>query len=69
MPNKAIGIAILVLGVILLVFGIQASDSLSSSFSKFFTGNPTDKAIWFIIGGAVSLILGLYLSLSPRRAA
>jgi len=61
--NKAIGIALLVVGVILLVWGINASESVGSQISETFTGKPTDKSIWMIIGGVVSGITGLGLLL------
>ena len=57
--NKALSIALLVGGVILLIFGFQASNSLGSDVSRAFTGNPTDKAIWFLVGGAVLAVIGL----------
>ena len=57
--NKALSIALLVGGVILLVFGFQASNSFGSDVSRAFTGNPTDKTIWFLVGGAVLAVLGL----------
>ncbi len=52
------GVAVFVLGVVLLVMGISAADSIGSSFSRFFTGNPTDKSIWLLIGGIVCILLG-----------
>jgi Protein of unknown function (DUF3185) len=45
--NKAIGLVLLAVGIALLVYGEHASDSVNSSVSRFFTGNPTDKTIWF----------------------
>jgi len=57
--NKAIFLAVLVGGVALLIFGIGASNSLGSDISRFFTGSPTDKAIWMLIGGVVLSIVGL----------
>lgn len=57
--NKAISIAILAGGILLIIFGVQASESLSSDFSRFFTGSPTDKAIWMLVGGVVASIIGL----------
>ena len=57
--NKAISLAILVAGALLLVFGVSASQSLGSDISRFFTGSPTNKAIWMLIGGAVLSIIGL----------
>ena len=57
--NKSLSIAFLVGGAILLVFGFQASDSFGSEVSRTFTGNPTDKAMWLLAGGAVLAVLGL----------
>jgi hypothetical protein len=57
--NKAIFIALLVGGVILIAFGINARDSLSSDVSRVFTGAPTNKAIFMLVGGAVAAVIGL----------
>ena len=65
--NKAIGIALFVAGIVLIVFGANSANSVASEFSKFFTGNPTDKAIWLIIGGIVSIVLGGMLTMMPAR--
>jgi len=61
--NRGIGLALLAVGIVLLIFGIQASDSLSSDVSRFFTGSPTDRSIWLLIGGIVAIVLGSILSL------
>ena len=66
--NKALGAALLVAGIIMLVFGVSASDSLGSDISRFFTGNPTDKAIWLLIGGAVCSAAGLAMTLRSARS-
>jgi Protein of unknown function (DUF3185) len=57
--NKAISLAILAGGVLLLIFGINAYNSSSSDVSRFFTGSATDKSIWMSVGGAVATVLGL----------
>ena len=57
--NRIISIALLVGGVVLMIFGIQATNSFSSDVSRFFTGSPTDKAIWMLIGGVVASVAGL----------
>jgi hypothetical protein len=57
--NKALSIAFLVGGAILLVFGFQESESFGSEVSRAFTGNPTDRAMWFLVGGAVLAVIGL----------
>ena len=57
MPN-GLSIALLIIGVILLVWGFSALDSFDSDVSRFFTGSPTDKAIWLMIGGVAATIIG-----------
>ena len=57
--NKLISLAILAGGIVLVVFGVAATKSFSSDISRFFTGTPTDKAIWMLIGGVVVIIIGL----------
>jgi len=57
--NKLILLAILAGGIALVVFGAAATESFSSDVSRFFTGSPTDKAIWMLIGGIVAIIIGL----------
>jgi hypothetical protein len=57
--NKLISLALLVGGVVLIIVGINATNSFSSDVSRFFTGSPTDKAIWILIGGIVAAVVGL----------
>lgn len=57
--NKALSIAALAAGIILIVFGINSANSTGSSFSRMFTGAPTDKAIWLLGIGVVLAIVGL----------
>jgi hypothetical protein len=57
--NKIISLALLIGGVALIILGIQATDSFNSDVSRFFTGSPTDKAIWMLIGGVVACAIGL----------
>ena len=60
--NKIVSIALLVGGVMLMIFGINATNSFGSDVSRFFTGSPTDKAIWMLIGGVVASIVGAALT-------
>jgi hypothetical protein len=57
--NRIISLALLVGGVVLMVIGINAMNSFSSDVSRFFTGSPTDKAVWMLIGGIVATGIGL----------
>lgn len=65
--NNIVGLAILALGIVLLIFGFNASHSFSSDVSRTFTGNPTNHSMWLIIGGAVAVIAGIGLALTGRR--
>jgi hypothetical protein len=57
--NKPLSLALLAGGIVLIVFGVNASNSLGSDVSRFFTGSPTDKAMWLLIGGAVAAVAGV----------
>jgi hypothetical protein len=57
--NRPVSIALLAVGILLIIFGLNAGNSLASSVSRFFTGSPTDKAIWLLIGGILASIVGL----------
>jgi len=63
--NKGISVVLLVVGIILLVLGFNAYHSASSDVSRFFTGAPTDKALWLLIGGAIASIAG-FLGLARK---
>ena len=67
--NTALSAALLVGGIVLLIFGWNEHQSTGSEISKFFTGNPTDKAMWMLIGGAVLGVMGIVgLARGSRRA-
>jgi divalent metal cation (Fe/Co/Zn/Cd) transporter len=57
--NKILSLAALAAGIILIVFGINSSNSIGSSFSRFFTGSPTDKSVWMLIVGVVLAVVGV----------
>lgn len=57
--NKPLSIALLAGGILLIFFGVNASNSFGSDISRVFTGSPTDKAIWMMVGGVVAAVVGL----------
>lgn len=65
--NKPVSIAILIAGIVLLIFGINAHDSLASNTSEIVTGAPTDKSIWLIVLGVLGIIIGGLGALFRRR--
>ncbi|MDR5773010.1 MULTISPECIES: DUF3185 family protein [unclassified Caballeronia] len=67
--TRAISVALIVGGIVLLYFGGQSFHSLSNDVSRFFTGSPTNKTIWLLAGGVVATLagmIGLALPLSRR---
>ncbi len=66
---KIASLALLVVGAVLIVIGINAMSSFSSDVSRFFTGSPTDKAIWTLIGGIIAAIAGLTMALRGSKQA
>lgn len=66
---KAVALALLAGGIVLAFFGMNAVDSANSDISRFFTGAPTDRAMWMLVGGIVMLVAGLAgLLLGSRRS-
>ena len=63
--NKGIGIALLIVGIILVAYGLNASDSASSGISRVFTGAPTNKTLWLLLGGTASAIVGAVTTFRP----
>ena len=57
--NKILSLALLAIGVVLIIYGLAASDSAGSDISRFFTGSPTDKTLWLLVGGVLAAALGL----------
>jgi hypothetical protein len=67
--NKIISIAFLIGGVVLIIVGFNATNSFASDVSRFFTGSPTDKAVWTFIGGTLAAIIGLTGTLRSWKSA
>jgi hypothetical protein len=65
--NNVVGLAVFAVGIVLLILGFNASQSFSSDVSRFFTGNPTDKSIWLLIGGGVAVVVGLVVAVRGAR--
>jgi len=56
--SKIPSVAFLIIGIILLVYGLDASNSFSSSVSNAVTGSPTNKSIWLIVLGVLGILSG-----------
>jgi hypothetical protein len=62
-----IALVFLVVGLLLLIFGLNSSDSIQNAFSRLFSGHLTDRTMWLIVGGCVCFSIGLFGCFSNRR--
>jgi hypothetical protein len=57
--NKIVSLALLVGGIVLIIIGFNATNSFNSEVSRFFTGTPTNQAVWMVFGGSLAAVIGL----------
>jgi Protein of unknown function (DUF3185) len=62
-PQRVAGIVILVVGVVLLVMGLTATDSLADQANRAISGHYTDHTTWYILGGVVLGLIGAGMAL------
>ncbi|MFN2360049.1 MAG: DUF3185 family protein [Marinobacter sp.] len=60
--SKLVGIVLLVVGIGLLYFGYQSSQSLGNQVTETVTGRFTDETTWYLIGGAAVAAAGVFLT-------
>ena len=65
--SRIIGVALLVVGAILLYFGLNATESVGEQVVEGVTGKFTDGTMWYLIGGAAAGIVGLVMLLAGRK--
>ena len=66
-PRRMFGIVLLLVGVGLLIVGMNASHSVADRVSNTFTGRFTDGTTWYIVGGIAVALLGLFMALVAGR--
>jgi Protein of unknown function (DUF3185) len=57
-PQRILSVFLLVLGVGLLIIGLNASHSVADQVSDTFTGRFTQATTWYILGGIASAVVG-----------
>ncbi len=65
--KKVIGIVLLVVGAVLLYFGLQATDAPLEEVRETLTGEYSDQTMLYLIGGAAAAVAGLALLLVGKR--
>jgi nitric oxide reductase large subunit len=66
MQSKLISLVLFAVGIGLLYWGYSESQSVTSQVSEAFSGAPQDKVMYKYIGGAVALVIGIYLFVKRR---
>ena len=59
--TRGIGLVLLILGAVLLYFGLQSTDSLGEKVVEGVTGRYSDGTMGYLIGGGAAGVLGLVL--------
>jgi len=60
--SKLLGIVLLVVGIGLLYFGYQSTQSVGGQVTETLTGRFTDETMWYLIGGAAAAAAGAFLT-------
>ncbi|MBA4148434.1 MAG: DUF3185 family protein [Verrucomicrobia bacterium] len=65
--NKLLSLALMAGGVVLVILGINVTNSSDSDIYKFFTEASSGKAIWMVVGGVAAAIVGFCGALHRAR--
>jgi LPXTG-motif cell wall-anchored protein len=65
--KKNAGLVLLVVGAVLLYFGLQASDAPLEQARETLTGDDSDQTMLYLVGGAAAAVGGLALLLFGKR--
>lgn len=65
--NKTLAFVMIAVGLILLFFAYQSSQSMGDQVTEAFTGRFTDSTIWFLIIGAASAVAGTGMLVFGKR--
>jgi hypothetical protein len=65
--NRIVGIVILAVGIVLVIFGLNASQAPLDQVSQTVTGRFTQTTMMYLIIGIIAIVGGGLLALSGRR--
>jgi choline-glycine betaine transporter len=66
-PSQILGAVILVVGIVLLIFAMQASDAPMEKVTEAVTGRYTERTMWYWILGVAGIVGGGLLLLFGRK--
>jgi hypothetical protein len=61
-PQRIAGLALLAIGLVLFIVGLNASHSFADQLSNTFTGKFTDSTAWYVYGGLAMAVAGSLLA-------
>lgn len=64
--QRLLGLAVFVVGIILLVVGIHSTNSIGEKVANEFQGHYSSTTMWYIIGGSVLIVIGAGLAFARR---
>ena len=65
-PAKLVGLLLVVVGGVLLYFGITATEAPVEELTQTLTGRYSDQTMIYLIGGAASAVVGLAMFITGR---
>jgi len=65
--NRIIGVICLAIGILLLVWGHNSAQALNSQVKNIFTGTPTDRTMYYYVGGVALSLYGLLQIVWTRK--
>lgn len=65
--QRLFGIVLLVIGVVILIIGMNSSNSFADQISDIFRARFTESTTWYIVGGISLGLLGLGVAVLPGR--
>jgi hypothetical protein len=61
--HRGIGLALLVFGILMIVYGFNASGSVIPDLPPAFAGAPTAKTVGLLLGGSAAVVVGVTLAI------
>lgn len=65
--RQIVGICILIVGVILLGLGFNATQAPAEELAESFTGQYSDQTVAYLIAGAVGVVAGLAITFTGGK--
>ncbi|MDF1790285.1 MAG: DUF3185 family protein [Thalassobaculaceae bacterium] len=65
--TRVVGLAVAVVGGVLLALGLSAADAPVAELKHTLTGQYSDRTILQIVGGAAALVVGSLVAIKARR--